>query len=562
MPIRVKVVYEPEGSYAEHKSITLPDSGGVIGRNRGCDLIFHDESRYVSSRHVELKLEGDRLLVIDHSSNGTYVNQEYDPIGKGNTVEIRSGDHLMVGDFVVEVFLDGAGEDATPTPTTPPAAAAPMAASGGDDDLDDLLSSLGQPSAGAPEAAPPARPAASGDPTMFAPLTDEDRAKLEQAEAPPQRGDSGDATMVAPLTPEELEELNAAKSPESPSDDVTAVSEPPPPDAPSGTPEAGIPDDVDFLGVGSPSSGAEPNEDDLLSSFGAPKPPPPAAKDAEAPAHAASKPPLQQERPEEDLLADFSPPAQADPAPADPMVAMDATPAPEPASEPPAEAQPDPEPEPAPPPAPPATSAASEPPATPSFQPPAAAAGDERILEALLEGLGLPREDIDTNDPALLARTVGTALKESVAALMLVMRQRAEIKNEMRMAATSIMPAQNNPLKFSIDEDEAMMRFFGKLRRGYLGPSEAIKKAVEDIHAHHTSSQEAMRKAVGEVLAELAPERIEELTQGQKRGLLGGNPQAKAWQQYCEVYEDLCGGDGDKLQSKFSEAYSKGYNAV
>lgn len=73
----------------------LPRQGNIlIGRNesfRGCDINY--QINYVSTKHAELRIDGDKLSVTDlGSTNGTYVNQ----------VKVKEK-HLEIGD-VIELF--------------------------------------------------------------------------------------------------------------------------------------------------------------------------------------------------------------------------------------------------------------------------------------------------------------------------------------------------------------------------------------------------------------------------------------------------------------------------
>ena len=47
-----------------------------IGRNQGNDIVFADQT--VSGSHADIYINDDgSLQIVDHSSNGTYVNQTF-----------------------------------------------------------------------------------------------------------------------------------------------------------------------------------------------------------------------------------------------------------------------------------------------------------------------------------------------------------------------------------------------------------------------------------------------------------------------------------------------------
>ena len=47
----------------------------VLGRSRNCDWYLPDPSNVVSSRHCEIRREGDAWLLKDISTNGTFLNE-------------------------------------------------------------------------------------------------------------------------------------------------------------------------------------------------------------------------------------------------------------------------------------------------------------------------------------------------------------------------------------------------------------------------------------------------------------------------------------------------------
>lgn len=76
-------------------------SGGTIGRNQECDWVLDDPERFVSSKHLRILLKGNSFFAEDISTNGTYHNE--DLIGKGNKVPLVTGDVLRLGRFILAV---------------------------------------------------------------------------------------------------------------------------------------------------------------------------------------------------------------------------------------------------------------------------------------------------------------------------------------------------------------------------------------------------------------------------------------------------------------------------
>ena len=85
----------------------------TLGRHPDCDVVFPEDLRTISRRHAEIRREGNRFLLHDTSSNGTYVN------GKQNAeVFLKNGDVLILGVGGPKIsFLSTVLESCTETPS-------------------------------------------------------------------------------------------------------------------------------------------------------------------------------------------------------------------------------------------------------------------------------------------------------------------------------------------------------------------------------------------------------------------------------------------------------------
>ena len=77
-----------------------------IGRGRDSDWVVADPERHLSKRHCRLIYGDGDWELEDLSTNGTFVNQSTDPIGKGASQKIRHGDRIKFGLYEIEVILD------------------------------------------------------------------------------------------------------------------------------------------------------------------------------------------------------------------------------------------------------------------------------------------------------------------------------------------------------------------------------------------------------------------------------------------------------------------------
>jgi len=106
MPLELKIVSEHADLVGDDAVREYHESGGTIGRSLQNDWILPDPDRYISGRHATIDFKGGMYYLADTSSNGVYVNDEVEPIGKGNPRRLFNGDRLRLGDFEIEVTVD------------------------------------------------------------------------------------------------------------------------------------------------------------------------------------------------------------------------------------------------------------------------------------------------------------------------------------------------------------------------------------------------------------------------------------------------------------------------
>jgi predicted component of type VI protein secretion system len=106
MPLQLKIVSEHADLVGDDAVREYHDCGGTIGRSLQNDWILPDPDRFISGRHATIDFKGGIYYLADTSSNGVYVNNEVEPIGKGNPRRLFDGDRLRLGDFEIEVAID------------------------------------------------------------------------------------------------------------------------------------------------------------------------------------------------------------------------------------------------------------------------------------------------------------------------------------------------------------------------------------------------------------------------------------------------------------------------
>ncbi|HHF3268145.1 TPA: type VI secretion system-associated FHA domain protein TagH [Vibrio diabolicus] len=87
----------------EHAKVTF-------GRSEQCDWTLPDPERVVSGTHGELIKFGDKYLIKDLSTNGTFVNNAVTPVGQGNEIALSDDDTVSLGDYQISVSIQTSTE--------------------------------------------------------------------------------------------------------------------------------------------------------------------------------------------------------------------------------------------------------------------------------------------------------------------------------------------------------------------------------------------------------------------------------------------------------------------
>jgi predicted component of type VI protein secretion system len=119
MPLELKIVSEHADLVGDDAVREYYETGGTIGRSLHNDWILPDPDRFISGRHATIDFKGGIYYLADTSSNGVYVNDEMEPIGKGNPRRLFDGDRLRMGDFEIEVSVDSGESLAMPLEEEP-----------------------------------------------------------------------------------------------------------------------------------------------------------------------------------------------------------------------------------------------------------------------------------------------------------------------------------------------------------------------------------------------------------------------------------------------------------
>ncbi|RMF19976.1 MAG: FHA domain-containing protein [Gammaproteobacteria bacterium] len=112
MELVLSVSRHPDGVSLSQNRYVFDLLGGVIGRSAECDWVLDDPRRILSSRHALIGTENRTFFIEDTSTNGVYINDAPQALGKGKRHALKAGDTLRMGEYILDVLQ--AGQEAEP----------------------------------------------------------------------------------------------------------------------------------------------------------------------------------------------------------------------------------------------------------------------------------------------------------------------------------------------------------------------------------------------------------------------------------------------------------------
>ena len=199
--------------------------------------------------------------------------------------------------------------------------------------------------------------------------------------------------------------------------------------------------------------------------------------------------------------------------------------------------------------------------AVPVVPPPSDAAsrpsGRTADLSELLAGAGVPDAVVTPE----LSRNLGQIRRIVVTGLMDILQSRQRIKEEFGIQHTMFRPADNNPLKFSANVEDALHNLLVKRNAAYLGPVEAFGDAFDDLRDHQLAMLAGLRVAFDAMLNEFDANKLQEEFDDQmgKHALPLMPAKMRYWELYREKQQALAKDADATFDRLFGEEFRRAY---
>jgi len=185
----------------------------------------------------------------------------------------------------------------------------------------------------------------------------------------------------------------------------------------------------------------------------------------------------------------------------------------------------------------------------------------EDLFDSFLDGLGISRVDLhpSVNRPEMLL-TAGQVLRQFVKGTTDLLASRANLKNTFRLDQTTILPRQNNPMKFSVSTNDLLKQLLVGGEGEYLGAQDSINEVCRDLINHQNAFLDAMNSAFIEFADRFEPTELQDgFDRTMGSSLFSFMNKAKYWQLYCELYPIMTEKGGGRFPQMFAEEFVRAY---
>lgn len=172
--------------------------------------------------------------------------------------------------------------------------------------------------------------------------------------------------------------------------------------------------------------------------------------------------------------------------------------------------------------------------------------------------LGMELDGLETGAREALAVSAARLLKQSIGGLQQSLRTRSELKNELRLAQTTVQGTHKNPLKFAVDAGEALGILLQPNKPGQLPAEQSISRAFRDLQAHQVALLTASRAAVRGTLEHFSPQQLTLRFERDNKPLLATS--GSRWRAYGRYHQALRQDDdwSERLLARdFAQAYEE-----
>ncbi|QKJ86968.1 type VI secretion system-associated FHA domain protein TagH [Paramixta manurensis] len=195
---------------------------------------------------------------------------------------------------------------------------------------------------------------------------------------------------------------------------------------------------------------------------------------------------------------------------------------------------------------------------------PVAPVSEEKLIQALLDGMGLDsgQNPIPLSEEQM--RMTGRMLSLFSQGTVALLSSRSILKRGVKAEMTMILNEANNPFKILPSGKTVLMQMYQSQMPGFMQPEQAVRDALVDLQAHQLGMIAGIRAIIAAMLQSFNPQRLEE--SARQDGLTAklrfpGARKAAMWDFFIRNYQRTAGEIEDDFHTLFGEAFLHAYDA-
>lgn len=164
---------------------------------------------------------------------------------------------------------------------------------------------------------------------------------------------------------------------------------------------------------------------------------------------------------------------------------------------------------------------------------------EEDPYEAFVRAAGISEKALDGMDPVKTMELAGQIIRTTVYGIRQTMLYRTKVKKYLESNITTLLPQDNNPLKFTVSEDHAINTIFSDQIKGFLPPDEAFRDVFNDIIQVMASTVEDSSTKNEKLVEVLNPANYEQRIKEHPHGNIPYYKYKVMWRLFSEDFESL-----------------------
>ena len=183
------------------------------------------------------------------------------------------------------------------------------------------------------------------------------------------------------------------------------------------------------------------------------------------------------------------------------------------------------------------------------------------LFDSFLDGLGISRAELHSSDnrPEMMM-SAGLVLREFVEGTITLLAGRANLENAFCLDQTTVLPRQNNPMKFSDNTDDLIKHLLVGDEGEYLEARDAVREANRDLINHQNAFLDAMNSAFIEFADRFDPDELQDrFDRTLNNKLFSFLNKSMYWNLYKDLYPIMTERGSGRFPQMFGEEFVKAY---